>query len=620
MYVVGTAGHVDHGKSALIEALTGIDPVRLQEEKDRGMTIDLGFAWMRLPSDTEISIVDVPGHEKFVNNMLAGVAGIDLVLLVVAADESVMPQTREHLAILNLLKVKRGVIVVTKADLVDSDWIDLVVADIEEILSTTILSESPIVPVSSITGDGLNQLTSVMDDLLKITEPKRDVGRPRLPIDRSFTMPGFGTVVTGTLIDGTLNVGQDVQFSMSGQTTRIRGLQTHRSKLNQALPGSRVAVNLSGVSHREIKRGEVLTTPNWLSPTTAIDVELNIIPDAPRQVRHNMFVTVHSGSNEVIGRVRLLEKQIAEPGNTTWAQLKLVSPLAVVKGDRFVIRSNQITLGGGNIVDSHARRHRRMHLPTLERLKVMGKGSDKDILLKAIEISEPREFHELVNQVNFQSDMARIALESMAHDGLIITLGQLHKEPDALLYSMPEWTLMTEKIRDNLETYHHQFPLRNGTPKEELRSKLRMKLSIFNRVFPRLKNDGVLLEEKAQVRLPQHHPKLSKIQEKEVDSYMELLDIDPYSPSTSLSIDQEILNFLADQGKIAKVSETVVFSATAYQEMVDKIVLYIKDHQEITVANVRDLFGTSRKYAMALMNHLDQEKITRRVGDARILR
>ena len=620
MYVVGTAGHVDHGKSALVEALTGIDPDRLREEKERGMTIDLGFAWLRLPSGNEVSIVDVPGHERFVNNMLAGVGGIDLALLVVAADESVMPQTREHLAILDLLQIKRGLVAVTKSDLVDRDWQGLVVADVEEVLKGTVLEGVPVITVSAMTGDGLDQLVSTIDELLRETAPKRDLGRPRLPIDRSFTMAGFGTVVTGTLTDGKLSVGQEVELVASGRATRVRGLQTHRNKLEQAIPGSRVAANLTGVPHQDISRGEVLTTPGWLRPTAAIDVRLRVIPDAPHPIRHNMFLTVHTGSSEVVGQVRLLEKGLAEPGDTTWAQLKLSTPLAVAKGDYFVIRSNRTTLGGGNIVDPYARRHRRMHRPVLERLTAMEKGSDRDVLLKTIEMSEPSEFQALVNRGNLQPDSARSELEAMASESLVVTLGRQSIGPKTLIYTAAGWSSLGDKAQRALEAYHRQFPLRKGAPKEEFRSRLGMTPQAFNDLLPRLQKDGVVEEDGTLVRSPKHRPRLTEGQQGVAEAFLRLLDSNPYSPPTDSSIDPEVLNLLDDEGRVAKVSETVAFSSSAYREMIDRISAYITEHGEITVADVRDMFGTSRKYALALMDHMDHERITRRVGDVRVLR
>ena len=620
MYVVGTAGHVDHGKSTLVERLTGIDPDRFREEKERGMTIDLGFAWLRLPSGNEVSIIDVPGHERFVSNMLAGVGGIDLALLVVAADESVMPQTREHLNILDLLQIEQGLVAITKKDLVDEDWLELVAADVENVLKDTTLEGAPIVSVSAMTGDGLPELVATMDDLLQQAFAKKDLGRPRLPVDRSFTISGFGTVVTGTLIDGNLSVGQEVELVLSGETTRIRGLQTHKTKQEQASPGSRVAANLTGIQYEEISRGEVMTTPGWLKPTNAMDVRLRIIPDAPHPIRHNMFVTVHTGSNEVIGRVRLLEKQRAEPGDTTWAQLKLDTPLAVVKGDYFVIRSNRTTLGGGSIVDTHTRRHRRMHQPILDRLEVMAQGSDRDMLLKTIEMSEPGEFRTLVNRANLEPEAAKSELEAMASEKLVVTLGRRAVGPGVFVYSAGGWGKVAEKARAYLKDYHRRFPLRNGAPKEELRSRLGMQPQIFTNALPMLQGEGVLAEEGTSVRLTEHRPQFQDSQHETVRAYLKLLDSDPYSPPTDSPIDPEVLNVLATEGKVVKVSDTVVFSNSAYQEMVDRISAHIKERGEITVADVRDLFGTSRKYALALMDYLDQQRITRRVGDIRVLR
>ena len=620
MYVIGTAGHVDHGKSTLVQALTGIDPDRLREEKERGLTIDLGFAWMSLPGGEEVSIVDVPGHERFVSNMLAGVGGIDLALLVVAADESVMPQTREHLAILDLLRIGHGVVAVTKRDLVDEEWLALVTAEVEEVLGGTVLEGAPVVPVSGTTGEGLPELVSAIEALVQETEPRKDLGRPRLPIDRSFTMSGFGTVVTGTLIDGSFSVGQEVDLALAGRTTRIRGLQTHRRKQEQAVPGSRVAANLTGVPHDGIGRGEVLTNPGWLKSTTAIDVHLKIIPDAPRPVKHNMFLTVHTGSSETVTRVRLLDAESVEPGESTWAQLKLENPLAVVRGDYFVIRSGQTTLGGGNIVDTHARRHRRKYRPVLERLAVMEEGSSRDVLVKSIEVSEPAEFQSLVDRANLQPAAARAELAEMASEGLGVILGNAAIGPGVYVYTATGWATLAAKAGSFLESYHRSFPLRKGAPKEELRSRLGLSPQIFGNALPRLQEDGVVVEEGAVVRRPDHARQLSGAQQDAAESYLSLLKSDPYSPPTDSPIEAEVLGLLADEGRVVRVSETVVFAASAYAEMVERISEYIRENGDISVADVRDMFGASRKYALALLEHLDQRRITRRVGDARVLR
>ena len=620
MYVIGTAGHVDHGKSTIVQALTGIDPDRLQEEKERGLTIDLGFAWLRLPGGNEVSIIDVPGHERFVNNMLAGVGGIDLALLVVAADESVMPQTREHLAILDLLNIRRGLVALTKKDLVDDDWLALVTADVEEVLKGTTLERAQVVPVSGKTGEGLPELVSAIEALLQETETRQDLGRPRLPIDRSFTMSGFGTIVTGTLIDGGLNVGQQVELVPAGMVSRVRGLQTHRQKLEQASPGRRVAANLTGIAHEDISRGDVLTTSGWLKPTTAVDVHLKVIADAPRPIRHNMFATVHTGSSETVARVRLLENQVAEPGESTWAQLKLDRPIAVVKGDYFVVRSNQTTLGGGNVVDPHARRHRRRYQPVLERLAVMEKGSDRDVLLKSIEASEPTEFQALVNHANLQPAAARAELKEMASERLAVVLSNGTIGKGAYIYTAAGWSALSDKARAFLDGYHRRYPLRTGAPKEELRSRLGMTPQVFGRALPRLEEDEVLVENGPAVRLPGHTPQLSAEQGSAVDAYLTVLESDPYSPPTDSPVDPEVLNLLADEGRVVRVSESVVLAASAYKGMVERISKYIGEQGEITVGEVRDMFGTSRKYALALLEYLDQQRVTRRVGDARVLR
>ncbi len=620
MFVVGTAGHVDHGKSTLVQALTGIDPDRLAEEKERGLTIDLGFAWLELPGGNEISVVDVPGHERFVNNMLAGVGGIDLAMLVVAADESVMPQTREHLAILDLLRIPRGLVALTKSDLVDEEWLGLVAADIEDTLEGTVLEGARIMPVSAHTGEGLPELVAAIETLLNDIPAKRDLGRPRLPIDRSFTITGFGTVVTGTLIDGYIDMGQDVELAVAGQRTRIRGIQTHRSRVPRAEPGTRVAANLIGVSHDEIFRGEVLTLPGWLRPTTAFDVHLRVLADTPNPLRHNMYVTVHTGSSESVARLRLFEDDRAQPGETAWAQLKVDNPIAVAKGDYFVIRSNMTTLGGGNIVDTHAPRPRRRHRPTIERLEIMERGDDREVLLKTIEGLEPAEFGMVVNRANMNADTAKAELEKMIPDGGVVALGSGSIRRATRFYTADGWNSLTERTRAALGDYHCQFPLRAGAPKEELRSRLNLSQQVFNDALKILNDGGVTIEDGSTVRLPDHSPSLADTQREMVSDYLRHLDSDPFSPPTDIVIDPEIVNLLDDRGQVVKVSESVVFSASAYGEMVDRISEHLNRNGEISVADVRDLLGTSRKYALALMDHLDHVRVTRRVGDVRVLR
>jgi selenocysteine-specific elongation factor len=618
MFVLGTAGHVDHGKSRLVQAMTGMDPDRLAEEKERGMTIDLGFAWLKLPGGREVSIVDVPGHERFIKNMLAGVGGIDLALLIIAADEGIMPQTREHLAILDLLRVGRGVIVVTKKDLVDEELLELVTMEVKETLSGTSLAEAPMVAVSAVTGDGLPELVSTIDRLLDATPPKRDIGRPRLPIDRVFTIAGFGTVVTGTLVDGSLSVGQEVEIVPPRLRARIRGLQTHKKKLEKVPPGSRVAANLSGLSTDELVRGHVLVTPDWLRPTSMVDVKVRLLSSLARPLKHNAEVSFHSNALEVLAKARLLENDELKPGETGWVQLVFAEPAAVVKGDMFIIRSPVETLGGGDIVDAYPRRHRRFQAVTIQGLAAREKGSAEDVLLATLEAREPIDMAELAHRASISPGDAREAVEALVSQKRVMMLGD--RGPHTLLFSAAGWQRLSGSVSQALAAYHRQFPLRSGMPKEELRSKLKASAGSFPPMLQLLVKDGVLAEDVKAVRLPSHRVQLSASQKAVTDAYLAALARNPYYPPAELTIAPELLDVLIEQREVVKVADNVVFAAPAYREMLDRIMGQMKQNGKITVAEVRDMFGTSRKYALAFMEHLDEQKITRRVGDERVLR
>ena len=620
MYVIGTAGHVDHGKSALVRALTGIDPDRLREEKERGLTIDLGFAWLKLPSGREVSIVDVPGHERFIRNMLAGVGGIDLAMLVVAADEGVMPQTREHLAIIDLLRIDRGLVVVTKSDLVDEDWMELVSSDIMDSLKGTTLQDARMVSVSSVTGEGLPELLGALDTVLDGVEERDDNGHPRLPIDRAFTISGFGTVVTGTLVGGRLSVGDEVELAPGGQRGRVRGIQTHKQSVKSGMPGSRVAANLSGIGHESIARGQILTDRGWLKESEALDVKLRVVQDSPVAVKHRASVTLHLGTSETLARVRLLDEQELGPGESGWAQLHLQYPIAAVKGDLFVIRSHQGTLGGGEVIETLARRHKRFSEPVVERLSVLAEGRPEEVLLKALESMEPSSLKRVVEESGIAAEDVAPALESLLDRDAVTALGNGRVTDGTVLYSGRGWAAVMSKSRAALESYHKQHPLRSGLPKEELRSRLGLGGQVFGKVIEKLVEDGVLVEEGSAVRLPQHSRVLSAKQQAEVDRYLAALDAQPFSPPTDSGISGELVAGLVDEGRVVRVNQDVVFSAGAYKEMRDRIVEETKSAGKINVGKVRDMFDTSRKYALALMEYLDQQRITRRVGDDRVLR
>ncbi len=621
MYVIGTAGHVDHGKSTLVKALTDIDPDRLPEEKEREMTVDLGFAWMTLPSGREVSVVDVPGHERFIKNMLAGVGAIDLAMLIVAADESVMPQTREHLAILDILQITRGLVVVTKADLVDEELVELVKAEVEDTLRGTSFEGCPMIGVSAYTGEGLEELKSAIDSVLDETEARRDLGRPRLPIDRCFTISGFGTVVTGTLIDGSLAVGQEVVLAGSGQRARVRGLQSHKTKVDSTGPGVRLAVNLSGLSRDEVERGEVLTSPGWLDPTYRIDAHLRMVKGALHPLKHNEGVTFHLFTSESSARVRLLDADRLSAGEEGWVQILLAEPLPAVKGDFFVLRSAEDTLGGGQVVDPKPRRrYRRFDVDVVERLMTLDQGTGEDVIVSVAEQAGPCDLTTLSRRANLLLDEVLERVRRLVDDGQLVMLGSMGTDADAVVYSSQGWQVLKSKTFTILRTHHNQYPLRRGAPAPELRSRLGLSQPVYQRVLSMLEDQEFLVEERQSVRLPEHEVTLTLEMERQTGLYLGALDSNPYSPPGDQPLDPELLGVLIDQGLVVRVTDSVVFAAAAYQEMTRRIVEHLKSEGSITVGQARTMFDTSRKYVLPLLEYMDQQQITRRSGDERVLR
>ena len=621
MYVIGTAGHVDHGKSTLVKALTNIDPDRLPEEKAREMTVDLGFAWMTLPSGREVSIVDVPGHERFIKNMLAGVGAIDLALLIVAADESVMPQTREHLAILDILQIRRGLVVITKTDLVEEELAELVKAEVEDVLEDTSLRGSPIVAVSAYTGDGFDGLLAAIDRILDGTEPRKDLGRPRLPVDRCFSISGFGTVVTGTLIDGSLAVGQEVEVAGSGRRGRIRGLQSHKEKVDRAQPGVRLAVNLSGLSRADAERGELLTSPGWLRPVQRLDARLRMAPQASHNLRHNQGVTFHLFTSESAARVRLLDADLLTPGTEGWVQILLENSLPLVKGDFFVVRSAEDTLGGGQVADPNPRRrHRRFNPDVIERLMMLDQGTGEDVLLSVAEQWGPCGLETLSRRSNLSEPEVLERIQQLSTQRDVVVLGDLAGDADGVVYSAQAWSALTGKLITTLEAYHSRYPLRRGIPLQEARSRLGQSQAVFTKTIAALTNEGIVAESRQMVHLPRHEVSLTPQMERDAAAFLSALERDPYSPPNDQPLDPELLEALTDSGKVVRVNDSVVFAASAYQDMTGKIIAHLGEHGSITVADARTMFNSSRKFMLPLLEYLDQQRITRRVGDQRVLR
>jgi selenocysteine-specific elongation factor len=632
MHVIGTAGHVDHGKSTLVEALTGTHPDRLKEERERQMTIDLGFAWFSLPNGDEVGVVDVPGHRDFIENMLAGVGGLDAALLVVAADEGVMPQTREHLAILDLLHVPAGVTVLTKADLVDEAWLALVRADVAAATAGTVFEDAAVVPVSARTGAGLDDLRRTLVEVLASQPPRPDLDRPRLPIDRVFSLPGFGTIVTGTLVDGGLAVGDEVALMPGGLSARVRGLQTHKTRLERAQPGSRVAINLAGVEASQVRRGQVVARPGTAQPTTLLDVRLRHLPGATLDLTHNAQIKLFVGAAEVLGTARLLEQDALAPGTAGWAQLLLAEPVVVLKGDRFVVRrpSPAETVGGGLVVDSHPmRRHRRRDAAVIARLETLARGTPGELLLQAL--------HTL-GTVPLAEAMALAGLETVARDEALAEVeasGQLVSlETDGLVTSRATWLKFQGDLERVLAQYHKSNPLRAGMPREELKSRLGQTLEaaqrarwtarVFNALIGRTAQAGQVVTAGSLVRLAGHAVQFTAVQQVAIDALLADFRRDPHNtPSVkdcAARVGDEVLAALFEQGLLMPVSAEVVFLPETYNEMIARVRAHLSAHGTVTVAVVRDMFATSRKYVLALLEHLDGQGVTRRVGDERVLR
>lgn len=630
MRVVGTAGHVDHGKSTLIAALTGIHPDRLKEEQTREMTIDLGFAWLTLPDGETIGVVDVPGHRDFIENMLAGVGGIDAVIFVVAADEGVMPQTREHLAILDILQVQGGVIALTKIDLIDDpEWLDMVEMDVRQAVQGTILADAPLARVSARTGSGLDTLKDVLMRQLAQRAPRPDLGRARLPVDRVFTMQGFGTVVTGTLIDGRLRVGEEVELLPGGLRGRVRGLQTHKHKEETAQPGSRTAVNISGIDVEQVRRGDVLAHPGRYRATGRFDAFFRLLPDASTPLHHSSEVKVFAGAAEVLGRVRLLGVEELRPGEEGWLQLELRDPLVVVRGDRYILRrpSPGETLGGGVVVDiSPTRRHKRFDAAVLKRLATLLQGSPADVLLQALFAQGIGALKDAVVRARLSTEQAALAVAELLENSELIVVenGALTPTSDVLVAPAGYWREISERIMAETSAYHAAHPLRRGIPREELKSRSRLTPRAFSAALRAWVNAGLLVENGNLTALAGFSVRFTPAQKMQADRLLARFAAAPFNtPSVKESqaeLGEELYSALVEDGQLVQVSPEVVFRAQDYEQMRAAVEAHFAQQETLTAAAFRDRFNTSRKYALAFLEHLDAAGVTARDGDVRRLR
>jgi selenocysteine-specific elongation factor len=642
MRVIGTAGHVDHGKSTLVQALSGIDPDRLAEEKARGMTIDLGFAWIDLPllrddappgSTESVGIVDVPGHIDFIKNMLAGVGGIDAALLVVAADEGVMPQTREHLAILDLLAAPNGVVALTKVDLIDDpEWLDLIELDLAELLQSTVLADAPIVRVSGKSGAGLDELRLALASTLGSLPPRRNRARPRLPIDRVFSLSGFGTIVTGTLSDGYFSVGDPVEILPAGLSARIRGLQTHRRPVERGEPGSRLAINLSGVGTDELHRGEVVVKPGTLRSTKLIDVSVRMLADAPRLMVHNLAVDFFSGASETPARVRLLGAQELGPGDEGWLQLRLERPVVVAAGDRYILRqpSPSATLGGGVVLDPHPRRRwKRFDPAVIQRLETLARGAPDEILLQTLSRTPFCSADDLFGRSGLDLDAAQSAYEELRAAGAVV---ELDAGGAPVLLTLARWEETLRALDALLDEFHAQQPLRRGMPRGEARNRLSAaagaKLSprLFNTIVEQAIAANRVQADDALIWRAGFEVTLSPAQKEAAERTLKAFAAAPFSPPNEgetrqlLGDDDGLLEMLVEQGDLVRLGNGVLLRRQDFETMTARIQEHLRRNGTITLAETRDLFHTSRKFAQAVLEELDARRITRREGDVRVLR
>jgi selenocysteine-specific elongation factor len=617
--IVGTAGHVDHGKSTLVLALTGTDCDRLVEEKRRGMTIELGFAAWTLPSGRRVGVVDVPGHQRFVRTMVAGVQGIDLVLLVVAADEGVMPQTREHLAICGLLGARRGVVALTKSDLVDDDMLGLAHAEVEEVIAASPLRGAPVVPCSSVSGAGLDALGRAVDAALAAVPAPLDRGRPRLFVDRAFALPGFGPIVTGTLETGTLHVGDEVSVVPAGLRARIRGLERHGERLERVDPGGRTAVNLAGVDRGQLGRGMALVPPSSLAPARRLDVRLEVLEDAPVGIRHNAEVSVHLGTAEVGARVWLLEGAAVEPGDGGYAQLQLGASLAAAPGDRLVVRrmSPQATLGGGVVLDIAPRRHRRRDRGVAAALARLESGGLRGLVL------------ELLARQRLGAEPAALARAAGAGrrevDALLGELGDEVVRLGRRLLAAGRWEELRGASTAALRAHHDAEPLRAGMPREEWRSRLRIPGPLAADVVHRLRGEGALEERDGSLALPGRERRLSGGARRAADAVVALLterglDPPPMAELRAAGLTPALLRLLLDDGRAVRLSPDVLLAGPVFAALRERVEEHLRAHGEATVAQIRDAVGATRRVVVPLLETLDAGRVTVRVGDLRRLR
>jgi selenocysteine-specific elongation factor len=629
--ILGTAGHIDHGKTALVKALTGVDTDRLKVEKERGITTELGFTFLDLPSGIRMGIVDVPGHEKFVKHMVAGVWGIDLVALIIATDEGVMPQTREHLDICRLLEVRKGLVILTKIDLVDQDLLGLVKEEVTDIVKGTFLKDAPILPVSSVTREGIPQLISALDRLSQEVQVRSTEGLFRLPIDRVFVMKGFGTVVTGTVVSGALSVGESIQILPSGIEAKVRTLQVYGRPVQKAVAGQRAAVNLQGIETSAVERGDVLVHTHTLAPTRMLDVYIEYLPSAERPLKNRTRQRFHIGTNLTSASIFLLDREELIPGESGFAQLRLEAPVVALPHDRFVIRGSGViqTLGGGVVIDAHPTRHKRNAPSVIKDLTTLREGSDDQAIAQHIRRSGMGGIasDDLLKRVPTSSPELQKVIKKMIDQGeaLLIDPEKMKVIDIRCYHQLREMTLA------QLKQFHQRFPMKSGLAKEELRTKLPMEVDVklFQILINGLIQSKEILLEKEKLRLSTHH--ISSMDEKGLIKRVEeaVLKAGLQSPSPKELSEawsekeegvQAVFEHLVHEGVLVKVKSGIYIHRVPFEHLKEALVSYLKKNKEITTPQFKEMTNASRKYAIPLIEYFDQIKLTIRLGEKRVLR
>jgi selenocysteine-specific elongation factor len=630
--ILGTAGHIDHGKTSLIKAVTGINTDRLKEEQVRGITIELGFASLALPSGQKLGIVDVPGHEKFVKNMVAGATGIDIVALVIAADEGIMPQTREHMEICSLLDIKFGLVVLTKVDLVDEEWLELVKDEVTAFVRGTFLENAPVIPVSSSTGQGLPDFIKSLDDISKNVPIRRNAGLFRLPVDRVFTMKGFGTVITGTLIAGKVAVGDQIMLYPSQITSKVRGVQVHGESVPTAMAGMRTAINFQGLDKTLVNRGDIVATPSTLVSSHMVDVSLNYLAGNTKKLKNRTRVRFHSGTSEIMGIVVLLDREDLTPGETALAQIRLETPVSLIRDDRYVLRSYSPvrTIGGGRIINPIPAKHKPNKKEILEYLSVLTEDDSDSIIKAQIQAAGfgGCTYANLRLMVNLPEKQLDQALQIMLSQQTII---QIDKETRTFIHQKA-FSEIQELVQACLTAYHAKYPLKPGIPKEELKTRLpgTIDSKTFLIVVQHLIKTGQIVAEEDTVRLARHKVALAADQKtlrKQILTALESAQLSPpyfkdFCHDLKVPLDQakEVLALLINEGLVVKIKEDLYYHQRPLEQLKQKLVDFLITHEEISTPQFKDMTGASRKFVIPLIEFFDSTQVTIRVGDIRKLR